>query len=79
MLSIIMKLFMLIQIQLMRVLNIIEEFTKNILVVTGEVNAAIGRNTGAKNAIGDILFFIDGDMELVTDFYNMFLMEIANR
>jgi glycosyltransferase involved in cell wall biosynthesis len=34
----------------------------------GECNAAVGRNVGAANANGDILFFIDGDMEIVPEF-----------
>ena len=36
--------------------------------ITGECNAAIARNIGAKEAKGDILFFIDGDMELLPGF-----------
>lgn len=35
-----------------------------VLLITGECNAAIARNIGAKEAKGDILFFIDGDMEI---------------
>jgi len=31
----------------------------------------VGRNVGAKHAKGDTLFFIDGDMELLPDFYNL--------
>ncbi len=33
-----------------------------------DCNAAIARNTGAELAQGDILFFMDGDMELIPDF-----------
>ncbi len=33
-------------------------------LVTGECNAAIARNIGGKEATGDILVFLDGDMEL---------------
>ncbi len=36
--------------------------------LTGDCNAAIARNLGASKATGDILFFIDGDMEIETDF-----------
>lgn len=43
--------------------------TKTILI-TGECNAAIARNIGANEANGDILFFLDGDMELVPGFYS---------
>lgn len=39
-----------------------------VIVVTGEVNAAVGRNVGAEHAKGDILFFIDSDMELIPGF-----------
>ncbi len=39
--------------------------------ITGECNAAIARNIGAKESIGDILYFIDGDMEIKSDFYNV--------
>lgn len=35
-----------------------------IFLVTGKSNAAIGRNIGAKEAKGDIYFFIDADMEI---------------
>jgi glycosyltransferase involved in cell wall biosynthesis len=36
--------------------------------ITGICNAAIARNIGAKESSGDILFFIDGDMEIISDF-----------
>ncbi len=36
--------------------------------ITGEYNAAIARNIGAEESIGDILFFIDGDMEIESIF-----------
>jgi len=39
-----------------------------IFQVTGECNAAIGRNVGAKESSGETLFFIDGDMEIQPDF-----------
>ncbi len=35
-----------------------------IFLITGECNAAIARNIGAKEACGDMFFFIDGDMEI---------------
>lgn len=37
-------------------------------VLTGETNAGIARNVGAALALGKILFFVDGDMELDRDF-----------
>jgi glycosyltransferase involved in cell wall biosynthesis len=45
-----------------------KKFDLQIFKITGECNAAIARNIGAKEAIGDILFFIDGDMELESSF-----------
>ena len=36
--------------------------------ITGHCNAAIGRNIGAKEAKGDVFFFIDGDMEIKSSF-----------
>ena len=39
-----------------------------IFKITGKYNAAIARNIGAKESSGDILFFIDGDMEIQGDF-----------
>lgn len=39
-----------------------------IFLIKGICNAAIARNIGAKEAQGDILFFIDGDMEIFPDF-----------
>lgn len=40
----------------------------NVYMITGECNAAIARNIGAKEAKGEILFFIDGDMEILPGF-----------
>ena len=39
-----------------------------VFLITGECNAGVGRNIGAREAFGDILFFIDGDMELQPNF-----------
>lgn len=44
--------------------EIAKEYVDKVFLITGECNAAIGRNIGAKEATGDILFFLDGDMEL---------------
>ena len=41
-----------------------------VIIISGHVNAAIARNVGAQFAKGSIFFFIDGDMELTSDFYN---------
>lgn len=46
-----------------------------ILKVTGKSNPAIGRNTGAAASDADILCFIDGDMEIVPDFFPLVLDE----
>jgi glycosyltransferase involved in cell wall biosynthesis len=45
---------------------------KNIKIykIEGEINAAIARNCGYNNSTGQILFFIDGDMEIEKHFLN---------
>lgn len=50
-------------------ITIAKNYPIRIFQIRGEANAAIGRNVGAKHSKGEILFFIDGDMELVNDFY----------
>ncbi len=45
-----------------------KQYGAKTFLITGECNAAIARNIGAKEAIGDILFFIDGDMEIFPGF-----------
>lgn len=45
-----------------------KKYGAKVFLIMGECNAAIARNIGAKEAIGDILFFIDGDMELFSGF-----------
>lgn len=45
-------------------LEISKKYVDKSFLITGVCNAAIGRNIGAKEAKGDILFFLDGDMEL---------------
>ncbi|MCD4680112.1 MAG: glycosyltransferase, partial [Bacteroidales bacterium] len=52
-----------------KTIEIAKKYPIKIFQIKGQVNAAIGRNVGAKNAKGDILFFIDGDMEILPDFY----------
>lgn len=39
-----------------------------IVGLKGQINAGAGRNAGAQHASGDILFFLDGDMELLPGF-----------
>jgi glycosyltransferase involved in cell wall biosynthesis len=48
-----------------RSIQVVAQFPEvKIYSITGECNAAIGRNAGAKEASGDALFFIDADMEI---------------
>ena len=42
-----------------------------IFKITGKYNAAIARNIGAVESKGDVLFFIDGDMEIQSDFLSL--------
>lgn len=46
-----------------------------IYAITGEFNAAIARNIGAKESKGNILFFIDGDVQLMPDFLGHVISE----
>ena len=41
-----------------------KKYADKTFLITGVCNAAIGRNIGAQEAKGEILFFLDGDMEL---------------
>lgn len=50
----------------------------NVFQITGKCNAAIARNIGADESKGDILFFIDGDMEIVPDFMSAILDDSGN-
>jgi glycosyltransferase involved in cell wall biosynthesis len=55
-------------------IQVAQEFEEiNIYYINGKCNAAIGRNVGAKEAKGTILFFIDADMEISKDFLAMVL------
>lgn len=49
-----------------------------ILSITGQCNAAIARNIGAKESSGNILFFLDGDMELIPGFYSQIVDKEGN-
>jgi len=46
-----------------------------VLKLTNDCNAAIARNSGVQIATGDIFYFIDGDMEITSDF----LQKIYNK
>jgi len=49
-------------------IELTKQYGAKTFLITGECNAAIARNIGAREAMGDILFFIDGDMELFSGF-----------
>lgn len=55
-----------------------QQYANKIFMITGDCSAAIGRNVGAKEAKGDILFFIDGDMELREGVLSTILNEIGS-
>ena len=46
-----------------------------IFQLKGDCNAAIARNVGAKESKGDVLFFIDGDMEIIPNQFRYFYTE----
>ncbi|MCF8222807.1 MAG: glycosyltransferase [Bacteroidales bacterium] len=46
-----------------------------IIQLTGDVNSAVARNVGAKESKGNVLFFIDGDMEIVPSFLELVYSE----
>jgi glycosyltransferase involved in cell wall biosynthesis len=57
-------------------INIVQSFGfVKCLLITDLYNAAIARNIGAKEAIGEYLFFIDGDMEILPDFLGNILKQ----
>lgn len=52
-----------------KTIEIAKKFSLAIYQIKGEANAAIGRNVGVEKSKGDTLFFIDGDMEIMAEFY----------
>jgi glycosyltransferase involved in cell wall biosynthesis len=46
-----------------------------VLELTGEMNAGIARNAGAAVARGDVLFFVDGDVEIAPEFLKAVLRD----
>ncbi len=49
-----------------------------IYLITTICNAAIARNIGAKVATGNVLFFLDGDMEIITNNFLFFYSEYSD-
>lgn len=49
-----------------------------VFIVNGDCNAGVGRNIGAREAKGDILLFIDGDMELQSGFLSKVITKEGN-
>jgi len=47
--------------------RIISRDRVRVFSITGKCSAAVARNIGAKESNGDILFFLDGDMEIVPE------------
>jgi glycosyltransferase involved in cell wall biosynthesis len=54
-----------------RTIEFAQKYPIQIIKISGKINAAIGRNEGVRHAKGNILFFIDGDMEIFPDFFNV--------
>lgn len=55
-------------------LNVAAQFNLvKCFLITGKCNAAIARNIGVKEAQGQNLIFLDGDMEINPDFLNLIL------
>lgn len=55
-------------------IHIAKSFSKiRIFIIKKNYNAAIARNIGATKSIGDILVFLDGDMELISNFFSYIL------
>lgn len=48
-----------------------------VMLLKADCNAAVARNVGVKESQGDVLFFIDGDMEIVFDKLSVVYTEIS--
>ncbi len=61
-------------------IELVRELDEKIKIfrITGKANPAIGRNIGAAESDADIYCFIDGDMELVPDFFTQVLDDAGN-
>jgi glycosyltransferase involved in cell wall biosynthesis len=57
-------------------IDLVSKFNEvKIFKLTGKCNAALARNTGAFESKGEILFFIDGDMELYPSFLQNVMLD----
>ncbi|MBN1112680.1 MAG: glycosyltransferase family 2 protein [Bacteroidales bacterium] len=54
-------------------INIASQFNISSYIIKGEINAAVARNVGAEKSIGNILIFIDGDMEIMPEFFPLII------
>lgn len=54
-------------------LMIAKNYNIRIFAIEGTSNAAIARNVGAENSIGQDLIFLDGDMELQLNFFDIII------
>ncbi len=61
-------------------IELVKEIKGNIKIfkITGKTNPAIGRNIGAAESKADQYCFIDGDMELIPDFFTHIMDESMN-
>ena len=50
-----------------------------IIQIKGEINSAIARNVGVEHSSGDILFLIDGDMEILPSFFDTIFENKTNK
>jgi len=46
-----------------------QKYKIKIVMIKGDTNAAVGRNQGVAHSSGNILFFIDGDMEIQPNYF----------
>jgi glycosyltransferase involved in cell wall biosynthesis len=54
-------------------INIVKSFQNiNVYKISGNTNAALARNVGVEKSKGDILVFMDGDMELIPNNFHHF-------
>lgn len=59
-------------------IEIASEYATKVISLSGDCNAAIGRNIGAAEAQGESLIFLDGDMEIQTNFFQIAVDSYGN-